>query len=560
MRYHILAIDYDGTLAENGKVSPETIRVLQQAKETNRKLALVTGRELPDLERAFPEYKIFDYIVAENGALIHAVETGDEELLGQAPPEEFINELKRKGVSPLSAGKVIVATWEPHEKTVLEVIKQSGIELQVIFNKGAVMVLPPGVNKATGLQALLRSLHLSIHNTLAIGDAENDSAMLEVAAYSVAVNNALPALKERADFITTGSAGAGVREMLLKIIENEYVETSRHNLHLGTREDQQDFMISPYMPGILLGGVSEGGKSTFASAITENLVTSGYQVCLIDPEGDYLEIPGTVTIGNDVTLPAPEEIAELLKNPQQSLIVCLLSIPRDDRPAFFAKLLAALLQLRNEYGHPHWFLLDEAHHLMPFHTGIEKEMLPAELNNFILITTSPHALSPVWLSKVEMVITVGDNERYVIEQFCAIRDCAVPQKIPALAAGEACVWVPGSKTEPYVIHYQLPGQLLHRHKRKYAVGDMTYNSFVFTGRYNKLHLRANNLMMFVHLAEGIDDDTWLYHLERKDYKKWVRDCIHDKSLVAVVQRAEKHIPDVQVSKKIILDYIREKYT
>jgi hypothetical protein len=406
----------------------------------------------------------------------------------------------------------------------------------------------------------LKTLHISIHNTIAIGDAENDSAMLEVAEYSVAVNNALPALKERADLITTGNAGAGVREMLLKIIEQEPAESGRRDLPLGTLEDQQDFMLSPYRPGILLGGVSEGGKSTFASAIAESLVAAGYQFCLIDPEGDYLELPGAVTIGNDVTLPLPEEIADLLKNPQQSLTVCLLSIPRDDRPAFFSKLFTALLKLRNEYGHPHWLLLDEAHHLIPSHTGLEKDMLPTTLHNFLLITTSPHALSPAWLSQVDMVITVGDNEKYVIEQFCAIRNCAVPEKIPALQVGEASIWDTDRKTAPYLIRYRLPEHLHHRHKRKYAVGDMTYNSFVFTGRENKLHLQANNLMMFVHLAKGIDDDTWLYHLERKDYKKWARDCIHDKSLVAVIQRAEKHYPDVQVSKKIIFNYIEEKYT
>jgi hypothetical protein len=46
-----------------------------------------------------------------------------------------------------------VATWEPHQATVLEAIRELGLEHHIIFNKGAVMVLPPGINKAAGLEA-----------------------------------------------------------------------------------------------------------------------------------------------------------------------------------------------------------------------------------------------------------------------------------------------------------------------------------------------------------------------------------------------------------------------
>jgi HAD superfamily hydrolase (TIGR01484 family) len=87
---------------------------------------------------------------------------------------------------------VIVATWTPHEQVVLDTIRALGLELQVIFNKGAVMVLPSGVNKAFGLRAALAELALSAHNTVAIGDAENDHALLAECELGVAVDNALP--------------------------------------------------------------------------------------------------------------------------------------------------------------------------------------------------------------------------------------------------------------------------------------------------------------------------------------------------------------------------------
>ena len=102
---------------------------------------------------------------------------------------------------PLRAhrGRVIIATWEPHETVVLQTIRDLGLELEVIFNKGSVMILPTGVNKASGLRSALKDLGLTTEQVVAVGDAENDHAFLSCAGCGVAVANALPALKERAD-------------------------------------------------------------------------------------------------------------------------------------------------------------------------------------------------------------------------------------------------------------------------------------------------------------------------------------------------------------------------
>lgn len=221
MRYHIFATDYDGTIAKDERVSAETLDYLQKLKLTGRTIVLVTGRELDSLEIVFPEYKIFDYIVAENGAVIHFTLTGKDELLGEKPPQSFIHKLVERGVGPISVGKVIVATWEPHQNTVLETIREFGLEQQVIFNKGAVMILPPAVNKATGLKALLKLLSISEHNIVAVGDAENDSAMMQIAEYSVAVSNALPSLKDIVDFVTPADHGEGVQQLIDKILTDE---------------------------------------------------------------------------------------------------------------------------------------------------------------------------------------------------------------------------------------------------------------------------------------------------------------------------------------------------
>ncbi len=561
MRYHILASDYDGTIAHHEKVSGETVEKLKQLKASNRKIALVTGREMPDLERAFPEFKVFDYIVAENGALLYTTATGMEELLGPAPEAAFTDELIKRGVSPISIGKVIVATWEPHQNTVLDVIKEFGIERQIIFNKGAVMILPPGVNKATGLQTLLEKLCLSEHNVVAVGDAENDSAMFTVAECAVAVRNALPTLKESVDWVTKSDHGNGVGELIDALIANDLSELNhtmtRHFLQLGTLRNQKPFLLNPYRSGILLSGVSGGGKSTFTVAVTESLSKKNYRFCLIDPEGDYTELPDAVIIGNEKSLPSIEEIIGLLKNPKQSVVISLLSVAMDDRPAFFTRLLTSIASLRKEFGLPHWLLIDEAHHLLP--PGVDSSLF-SHLNNFLLISYSPDVMCSDILEKVGMVITVGENAAYPIDHFCKIRKIEPPKKTPVLKKGEACIYdLEAKKTTPYVVKMNEPKQLQQRHKRKYATGDMGDNSFVFTGKNNTLQLKANNLIMFAHIAEGIDDKTWNYHLAKGDYTNWFRDTVHDDELSDISSEAEKE-KNAEVSKKKILAYINQKYT
>jgi HAD superfamily hydrolase (TIGR01484 family) len=85
MRYLTLACDYDGTIARHGTVDPPTISALERVKQSGRKLLLVTGRELEDLQRVFDRLDLFDLIVAENGALVYAPATKEMSLLGEAP-------------------------------------------------------------------------------------------------------------------------------------------------------------------------------------------------------------------------------------------------------------------------------------------------------------------------------------------------------------------------------------------------------------------------------------------------------------------------------------------
>lgn len=228
MRYFALACDYDGTLAHHGVVEQKTIDAIHQLKKSGRKAILVTGRELDDLENVFPELNIFDCIVGENGGLLYFPSSRLEKLLAPSPQTDFVESLKDRKVEPLSVGKTIVATWEPNEQIVMEVIRTMGLELQIIFNKGAVMVLPSGVNKASGLTACLNELLLSPETVVAIGDAENDHSFLKMCGVSVAVHNSVDSLKDAADYVTHGNHGDGVLELIAMILANDLV--SLHSL------------------------------------------------------------------------------------------------------------------------------------------------------------------------------------------------------------------------------------------------------------------------------------------------------------------------------------------
>jgi hydroxymethylpyrimidine pyrophosphatase-like HAD family hydrolase/GTPase SAR1 family protein len=564
MRYHILATDYDGTLATDERVPSEVIESLKSLKASGRKIIMVTGRELEDLKRVFPEYGMFDCIVAENGALIFDPVTLEERLLGERPPEAFIQKLKELNVSPISIGRVIVATWEPHQAAVLEAIKETGLEYQVIFNKGAVMILPPGINKAKGLHEALKVMGLSEHNTVAVGDAENDNAMMQSAECAVAVNNALPQVKATADWTTKRSRGDGVSELIGELLKDDLASLdqnlSRHFLELGTSGDGSVFRISPHGRRILLAGTSGSGKTTLTTAFVERLIEKEYQFCLIDPEGDYLDMTGVITIGDSSQPPIIDNVIQLLSQAGQSVVVCVLAIQLAERPAFFNQLLSTIVTLQNNTGHPHFMILDEAHHLIPKEVPEDFYNLQNSFTNFLTITTLPDLINHDFLRRINTAITMGDVPGEIMTEFAQITvtEIKVANNL-IIEKGEVLVWQKPSN-ETVVVTCSIPDHVLQRHKRKYATGDMGDNSFFFRGPEHKLSLKANNLHTFMQMGSGVDDKTWLYHLHRNDYTNWFRASVKDEKLALRVEKSGAKDEDAATSRQIIFKLINDHYT
>jgi hydroxymethylpyrimidine pyrophosphatase-like HAD family hydrolase len=227
MHYLALATDYDGTLAQNGHVDDDTLGALVRLRDAGRKIILVTGRELPELEAAFPQLGVCDVVVAENGGLLYFPDEDREEVLAEPPPEALVAEMSRLDVKPFSVGRVLIATWRPHETQILEALQRLGIGYQIIFNKKSVMVLPANVNKATGLSAALARLNVAAEQVVGVGDAENDHAFLDMCGVAAAVDNALEAIKERCDLVLAGDHGRGVIELAGRLLDDDLASLGR---------------------------------------------------------------------------------------------------------------------------------------------------------------------------------------------------------------------------------------------------------------------------------------------------------------------------------------------
>ena len=222
MRYLALATDYDGTLADEGRVDAPTTAALERARAAGRRLVLVTGRLLGDLERVFPRLDLFDRVVVENGAVMCRPRERERSVVPLAPAASapLVTRLRERDVD-LSVGRTIVATTARYEDVVRETIRDLGLAHEIALNKGAVMVLPPGISKASGLAAALADLGLSPRDVVAVGDAENDLDLLRLCGCSAAVANALPSVQRASDLIIDAERGAAVRELIDRLLADD---------------------------------------------------------------------------------------------------------------------------------------------------------------------------------------------------------------------------------------------------------------------------------------------------------------------------------------------------
>ncbi len=576
MRYHVLACDYDGTLATGGQLLDDTRAALERVRATGRRLILVTGRVLVDLQRVCPNLDPFEVVVAENGAVLYRPATRELRTLAEPPPPALAEAIAARGIPGVGYGQVIVASWEPHESALLDVVRELGLEMQVIFNKGAVMMLPSGVNKGSGLNAALEAIHISPHNVVGVGDAENDHALLAACECGVAVANALPMLRERADWVTAGANGAGVIELCDRLVADDLAELAprlaRHDLVIGTDLEGRPVTVPAYGTSVLLAGPSGGGKSTTATAFLERMEEQKRQYCLLDPEGDHGNLPGAVILGSEHAPPAAKDIEKLLDKPGDSAVVSLLGLALADRPAFFDGLLPRLEAQRAASGRPHWIVVDEAHHFAPDrNTGAAGATDGPDVGdavNLMLITVHPAHVAKWLLKQVHAVVIMGIAPESTIQEVASVIHARPPELDGGpLARGEGLLWrldrEPGADGALTRFRIDPPRSERRRHIRKYAEGELPPDrSFYFKGAAGKLNLRAWNLMSFLEIGDGVDDDTWNHHLTAGDYSRWINRAIKDSELAAEIASVERKTvaAPADQSRRAVREAIEQRYT
>jgi hypothetical protein len=63
------------------------------------------------------------------------------------------------------------------------------------------------------------------------------------------------------------------------------------------------------------------------------------------------------------------------------------------------------------------------------------------------------------------------------------------------------------------------------------------------------------------LADGVDDETWLFHFSRGEVSRWLREGIKDESLAQRISQVEHSLrEDAAESRKQVRALIEETYT
>jgi hypothetical protein len=294
--------------------------------------------------------------------------------------------------------------------------------------------------------------------------------------------------------------------------------------------------------------------------LMERLCTCRYQYCAIDPEGDHEHVEGAVVLGTPKRPPRPSEVMELLQGVRENAIVNLVGLPFADRAAFLAELFPQLMELRARTARPHWIILDEAHHLLPAGHDPVALALPERMTGLVMVTVEPKQIAPAALQRLDEVLLTGREPQAMADEICRILGDRSPPRLPKnLETGVGVLWRRAAGAAR-VVRLIEPRQQRKRHARKYAEGKLPEErSFWFRGADNRLKLRAQNLTVFLQMAEGVDEETWMHHLKAGDYSRWFRDCIKDEDLAREAAAIELEGMDAQESRSRIREAVERRY-
>jgi hypothetical protein len=304
------------------------------------------------------------------------------------------------------------------------------------------MVLPADVSKASGLRHALGELGLSPHNAAAIGDAENDHALLTAAECGAAVANSVEALKGRADVVTAGDHGAGVAELIDQLLADDLASwlprLVRHRVALGARGDGQPFHAPAIGGRYRVLAREPAAVLAWVRAFVHELSAAGRQWALVVDCATQLPREKGAFPSNAVHAKTLDEVEETLADPQRSAIVECSALPEDARPAFARALAAQFNRLWGSAGRPHWVIWLDAAALLD-----RVDALPTDPRRSygVVLGHAPADEPPPWLADFESATFVGPGgDSRLAAPGCTIRFEPTPEGLKF--DGVAPAWSP----------------------------------------------------------------------------------------------------------------------
>jgi len=226
VRYRLLALDYDETLAMEGRLNPAAAGALAEAARAGWRLVLVTGRPCDEIAAICSPLDLFDLVVSENGCVLHRPADGTVEVLATGPVGVLRDHLAAAGVDFI-AGRVVTITRRAEEPRVRRLLERRALPFECFGNRPALMIVPRGTSKATGLAAALERVGVAPGEAVAVGDDENDLPLFETAGLRVAVGNAVEVVKSAADLVLEAPNGEGVATFVRRCVAGDLPIGSR---------------------------------------------------------------------------------------------------------------------------------------------------------------------------------------------------------------------------------------------------------------------------------------------------------------------------------------------
>jgi hypothetical protein len=416
----VLACDLDGTLIEQGEIDAETWETLRQARSGTDGMIviLVTNHTLDsyainvpyatDKTSAAGEIALCDAIVAENGTTVYF----------------------------------------PQQDTVT--------------------VPTPGPSKGAGLCQAVRELGYSPRNVVACGDAKNDQSLFRVSELAVAMSNAPADIQALADTVLPQASGDGIQILVADLLTGripDYLPRPNRRLLLGHRTSKAPVYLDPFalVNGNLgIFGASNNDihwtKSNLITSLIEKLSKHEYQICIIDPKGDYRTLktemeagtglPNQFLGGSESHLPPVADVTGFCESNHSNLILDLSTYTTAERIMYVQELLSAMWKLRTRLGRPHWFLVEDVHSLCSPEGGQLADLLLNSLQTggFGLASAQPSQMPSALLESLDCCLLTRLSRP---EEIAALRPFltkhtggpAALSQLPSLPAGYAYLYL-----------------------------------------------------------------------------------------------------------------------